>query len=193
VSSIQKSLDTVVPLLVPVVTGVVAAAGLTLKDSRLARDRRNVRDQALADASAEVAFASEWWKTHQLLNADGMAEPTRQAREWLAEAEARLTRTQEISVKHKQRVTVPRLLLMYPMHRRSAKILKACFWLSVALLIIGCIATVGDSTSSSQHGFVGGDVGVWVGSALAALIFRVWAVAADEPARAARAPANAGL
>ena len=46
----------VVPLLVPAVTGLVGVVGLMLKDRRLARDSRHLREQAIAEATAEVGF-----------------------------------------------------------------------------------------------------------------------------------------
>src|SRR5271166_378009 len=49
-SMLATSPESFIPLLAPVLAGIVGALGLVLKEWRLARDRRNVRQQALAEA-----------------------------------------------------------------------------------------------------------------------------------------------
>ncbi len=81
-----------VPLLVPVVTAVIGAIGLMLKDRRLAHDARAVREKALAEATAQIGFATDWWKAQQLLGTDGASDADHKLRTWLVEARRPLVR-----------------------------------------------------------------------------------------------------
>jgi hypothetical protein len=179
VSSARETLETIVPLVVPIVTGMVAAAGLAFKDHRLARDARSVRDRAFDEATSEVAFASEWWKAHQLLGSDGMEERTELALRWLAEAEAKVTSAQAMPVHHRPAVTLRRLLLLYPMHGWPAKALKAVFLICVAWLALASLVLVVEPVDSGAPGDREYEVIGLCLFALAMLPVRAWAAAAD--------------
>lgn len=181
VPSTGATLETIVPLLVPLITGIVAAVGLALKDHRLHRDQRVIRDRALADASAEVAFARDWWKAHQLIGTQGTEELTQQAQRWLTEAEAKVTSAQEMPMKHRRRVTLRRLLLLYPMHGPIARIVKVFFLIGAVTLLLVSVVLVADSFDSSQRKVVLDDITFTITLALAVLLLRAWAVASDRP------------
>jgi hypothetical protein len=90
-------LSNFVPLLAPIVTAIVGALGLVLKERRHSHDRHAIRENALADAKAQVAMASEWLKVNELLGPNTAADSTKLAREWIADAEAKVTSTQGLS------------------------------------------------------------------------------------------------
>jgi hypothetical protein len=173
-------LRVVVPLLVPIVTGVVGAVGLMLKDRRLARDSRHLRGQAIAEATAEVGFATEWWQAQQLLGADALSVANAKVVTWLAEAEATVAVAKRHTTPRHNPVTLRRLLLIEPMHRRSSKVVRVLFWISVLWLCVGAIATAGDIGRNSQHSWVGSDIALLVVSALIVLMLHIWAEASDQ-------------
>jgi hypothetical protein len=187
-------LHDLVALMVPAVTGIVGALGLVLKESRRARDRRNIREQALAEARAEVAFCSEWWQAHQLLGTEATTSSTAKALELLAEAESKVTSTQHLSIEPKMPITFRRLLMLRPTktHKRGARILRVLFWISLAWLVLGAIILAQDATSTSriEHAELGSDFGAIVFFALTTLLLRAWASRADQPEHAAASPVS---
>jgi hypothetical protein len=183
--------SSVEPLLVPVVAGVVGAIGVAFKDTRLDRDQRSLRDDALADARAEVDFVNEWWKAHQLIGT-GSAEATAKALAWLAEAEAKVLNTAELKSTPKPELTLRRLLLLEPMHRRAARVLRVLFLSDAALVLLGSAVTASDTASRSGHGQVLSDIGTLVFFAVLGLILRALAVASDKPPAAATVPSLGG-
>lgn len=175
-----QDLQAAVTLLVPVVTGVVTATGIGLKDARLAHDQRSVRDRALADASAQVAFASDWWKARQLLGDEDAAEASQKFAAWLDDAEQLVASTKHLAAGNKNRVSLQRMLLIYPMHRRSAQVARILFLLAVTLLIIVAASTASDSLSRSQRSWVGSDLVTTVFFAVIVVLLRIWAVNAEH-------------
>lgn len=173
------ALNTVEPLLVPVVTGVVGAIGVAFKDAQDDHDQRSLRDEALADARAEVDFVTEWWKAHQLIGT-GSAEATTKALAWLAEAEAKVLNTSELKGTAKPQLTLRRLLLLEPMHRRSAKIWRALFLINVVWVLLGSAVTASDSASRSSRGQLASDIGMLIFFALLGLILRALAVSSER-------------
>src|SRR5436190_748302 len=111
---------TLVPLLVPLVTAVIGAIGLMLKDRRLAHDARAVRESALTEATAQIGFATDWWKAQQLLGADDHSDANQKLRAWLVKAEATAGVAEETHV-DRNPVTFRRLFLLEPMHRTSSR------------------------------------------------------------------------
>jgi len=176
---LATSPESFIPLLAPVLAGIVGALGLVLKEWRLARDRRNVRQQALAEASAEVAFASDWWKAHQLLGTDATTGSTAKALELLAEAEAKVTNTQHLSVKPRRPVTFKRVFLVGPLHKRSARVLRGFFWLSFGLLLLTSIQLTGELVSNGKE--VGEEIDAVITLAVIAVGLRAWAGANERP------------
>ncbi len=171
----------VVPLLVPVVTGIVGATGLMLKERRLARDSRHLRQQAIAEATAEVGFATEWWQAQQLLGADALSVAHPKMVAWLAEAEVIVEVAKRKTSPSHTPVTLRRLLLMEPMHRRSSKAIRVLFWISVIWLCVAAITTATDISRNSQYNWLASDIVVLIVSALIVLLLHIWAEASDQP------------
>lgn len=61
------SSDVLDGLLVPVVTAVVGAVGILLRDLYDRRSEIGRRKYAMDDATRQVTFAAEWWKAKQAL------------------------------------------------------------------------------------------------------------------------------
>ncbi|XVV08437.1 hypothetical protein ACQP2X_26705 [Actinoplanes sp. CA-131856] len=54
--------EILVPTVSAVLTAVLGAAGILIKEWRIRRDVENRRARALADATAVAAFVEQWWK-----------------------------------------------------------------------------------------------------------------------------------
>ena len=169
----------VVPLLVPVVTAVIGAIGLMLKDRRLAHDSRAIREKALAEASAQIGFATDWWKAQQLLGADHASDANQKLRAWLLEAETTVTAARQIQV-DRNPVTVRKLFLFEPMHRTSSKLLRILFWISALWLVLGAAVTAGDA---HPGGGFGGDIAFLSFCAVITIVLHEWAEANERKAR----------
>jgi hypothetical protein len=170
----------VVPLLVPIVTGLVGAIGLMLKDRRLAHDVRQVREQAIAEATAEVGLATGWWQAQQLLGADAAAGARPRMVSWLAEAESTVADAKRQARIRRNPVTVRRLLLMEPLHRRTSKVVRVLFWISATWLCVAAAVTAGDISSNRQHAWVGSDIALLVISGVIVLLLHIWAEASEH-------------
>jgi hypothetical protein len=182
----------VVPLLVPVVTGLVGAIGLMLKDRRVAHDVRQVREQAIAEATAKVGFATGWWQAQQLLGADAAAAARPRMVSWLAEAESTVTDAKrQARIRHNP-VTVRRLLLMEPLHHRTSKAVRVLFWISATWLCVAAAVTAGDISSSRRHAWLGSDIALLVISAVIVLLLHIWAEASEHAAPLSPADATVG-
>ena len=175
---LATSLQNFIPLLAPILAGIVGALGLVLKEWRIARDRRNVRQQALAEASAEVAFATEWWKAHQTLGTDPSTGSTAKALELLGEAEAKVASTQHLSVRAKRPVTVKRLFLAVPLHKRSARILRGLFWISFGLLLIVSTTVTAELANNGKE--IGEQITGVITIAVITVGLRAWAGANEH-------------
>jgi hypothetical protein len=175
---LATSVQNFIPLLAPVLAGIVGALGLFLKEWRIARDRRNVRQQALAEASAEVAFATDWWKAHQTLGTDPTTGSTAKALELLGEAEAKVTSTQHLSVRARRPVTFKRLFLAGPLHKRSARVLRGLFWISLGLLLIVSTTVTVELANNGKE--VGEEITGVITLAVITVGLRAWAGANER-------------
>ena len=175
---LATSLQNFIPLLAPILAGIVGALGLVLKEWRIARDRRNIRQQALAEASAEVAFATEWWNAHQTLGTDPSTGSTAKALELLGEAEAKVASTQHLSVRARRPVTVRRLFLAGPLHKRSARVLRGLFWISLGLLLIVCTTVTVELANNGKE--VGEEITGLITLAVITVGLRAWAGANER-------------
>lgn len=168
------------PLLVPVATTLLAGAGALIKDWRADRNRRNLRDQALADANAEVAFASQWWQAHQLLGTDVPPAAKERYLSYLNDADAIVTATTQLARTPRRHVSMAQVFLLEPMHRLSARICKWLFFFSFAYMILAAIVLASDSTTPSFQDSISDDVALLLVSAVLALIFRAMALGLEH-------------
>ena len=76
-----------VPLLVPIITAIVGAVGVLIREQYDQRTERGRRKYAMDEATRRVAFAAEWWKAKQALGSTPDDEAARAiAESWLEEA-----------------------------------------------------------------------------------------------------------
>jgi hypothetical protein len=178
-----KTLQVMVPLVVPVITALVGALGLVIKDRRLARDRRTVRASALAEATAEVAFAREWWTAHQAFGTGASRDSTHRALELLASAEAKVASVQTMPSEDHDAQIFDRLFLFRRLEGRQAKVLKVLFWVTIAFVAGAAISLSSDAAAGGDHASVGSDAVFGLVLLLLVPVFHEAAEAADRRAR----------
>lgn len=124
-------------VLTPVITAGIGIVALVIGDWRERRTQAGGRKLAFQDASRQVAFASEWMNASKLVadSTEAQQRATEQAQSWLDEAAALVTKSELPPVEHQPAITVRRLLLVHPMHRRAARILRAFYWLCLGMVV----------------------------------------------------------
>jgi hypothetical protein len=129
----------VAAVLVPVVTAAVGALGLMFQDWRVSRSGAGRRKLQLEEATQRVAFTAEWWKTRQAIDStpEEMKQAAARALAWLNEASELTTAREESGV------SLRRLLLLQRFQRRTAKILRVSYYLSLSLMFVASVAATG--------------------------------------------------
>jgi hypothetical protein len=171
----------VITLLVPVVTAVAGILGVMFQDRQVQRSQAGRRRLALEDAHRQVTFAADWWNASKLIadSPEAVQEATACAAAWLERASAGVSGLEMPVTDEKRRITFRRLLLFYPLQGLSANILRGIFYLLLAILTLGTGATITDVLESPALA-AGEDISPWIYTALAVLIFRFWAVSAQN-------------
>jgi hypothetical protein len=177
--------DVFAPLLVPVITGLVGAAGIALRDRRLHRDRVNERKEALGSATQEVLFVAEWWKARQLAGAapDVIDEAARRAGSKLEEV------WESVQAPRPEPPPPPpavwrRLLLVIPLEGRLAAALRVLFYFCLFNLSLIVISTVFKVTApATADEALSDDVILLIIVAVFSLVLRFLAVSAAEHTR----------
>jgi hypothetical protein len=170
-----------VAVLVPVVTTVLGAIGISLQDRQVRRSADERRRVAMEDAIRRVTFATQWLQARQSLRdspPDARRADEQLAAGWLSAASAI---AQSAGQTTKTRSLVSRLFLLYGMTGLPAKLVRGAFYLPVAfvgwiaLIALGEIlggVTYADQASWEVTGSVLGGVLAWT--------LRGWAVSLDE-------------
>jgi hypothetical protein len=183
----------------PILTAGIGIAALVVGDWRERRSRHGRRKLAVEDAGRQVTFAEEWFNASKLIadSPEAQLRAAARAQGWLDEASELLAEsTPPPRDEEKRSVTIRRLLLAYPMHRRGARVLRGFyyFWLGVVVLqVSGALgAAFGRSdTIGIPNYFSGGliyaDLIGIVLYTLTAMVFRFWSLRAEE-SEAAAAP-----
>lgn len=182
--------EILVALLVPVVTALLGAFGIVLRDLYERRSERGRYKHAYDDATRKVAFATEWWKAKQELGVG--AEELQSAREtaqvWLREATALIDQSVQPPRRPEDRYSVTRrALLAYPFERISARLLRIVYYFFLFFMALGVLFTI-----PRVDEYTGAD---WTGElitlvfyGLLALGARAWSVSIEQ--RAARRKAK---
>lgn len=179
----------VITVLVPVVTAVAGILGVMFQDWRVRRSQAGRRRLTLEDARRQVTFAAEWWNAKKLLadSPEAMQEATACAATWLDQAFAGVSLPEMPVAEEKRRITFRRLLLFYPLQGISANTIRGTFYLLLGVLIVGVGATVSDILESPNY-VIKDDLELLIALALAALVFRFWAVFAQKEKRRSLRP-----
>jgi hypothetical protein len=121
-----------ITLLAPIVTAVLGVLGVAFGDWRQRRTEAGRRKLALEDASRQVSFAAEWLKASKLVadSPEAEQEATTRAAAWLEEASALVAASKPPPIDERPAITLRRLLLLYPLQRRAARVLRGAFYVA---------------------------------------------------------------
>jgi hypothetical protein len=181
--------STIVTLVAPVVTALVGVIAVLFQEWQRRRTLAGQRRLAFEDARLQVSFVTEWWNAEKLISTspERLESVNRQAVRWLAEASERvkvltkesgqLVIDQALEVSAGSSIAPRRLLLLYPLHGRAAKIARVVFLLSLALLVLWGTSPLYDSPD-----FIESDIIISTFLAFITLAYRFWAASADRAA-----------
>jgi hypothetical protein len=175
-------LQLVALLSVPVIAGIVGALGILLQDWRARRDLAVRRRVAMEEATMRVAFATEWWKACQLIAADEETLTNARARAALlmAEASSLVGSVPAVAPMEQTRPMPQRLLLLYPLTRRSARVIRGFYYAVLVLPVVVIAGTLIDVATGSLAEYLWGDLILLSMTGAAALGLRFWAVRVEE-------------
>ncbi|MFE5541466.1 hypothetical protein [Streptomyces sp. NPDC056492] len=190
------SLVSFAPFLVPVITGLVGAVGLVVRDRREARSADHHYRRRLEKAQMEVQFVTGWIEAKRLAPTEA---PDPEPGLWLDECYASV-RSFEAAARHQRGGPgkLRRLLLLRPLRGGAAQAVRALYWLAllgfngalawwVSMIVDGPPAFFGpDADSSSEE--VEGVLAMAGSFLLAAVVLWAWTVHLDrsEPEEAYR-------
>ncbi|MFD7084770.1 hypothetical protein ACFYXV_12380 [Streptomyces sp. NPDC002181] len=190
------SLVSFAPFLVPVITGLVGAVGLVVRDRREARSADHHYRRRLEKAQMEVQFITGWIEAKRLAPT-GAPDP--EPGLWLDECYESV-RSFEAAARHQRGGPgkLRRLLLLRPLRGGAAHAVRALYWLAllgfngalawwVSMIVDGPPAFFGpDADSASEE--VEGVLAMAGSFLLAAVVLWAWTVHLDrsEPEEAYR-------
>jgi len=177
-----------IALLAPIVTAVVGAAGILMRDLYNRRSEMGCRKYAMDDAAQQVTFAAEWWKAKQALGTTPDDQAARaMAESWLEEATSRVSEALHPPRRPEpDRSVTRRILLAYPFQRWTARIVRVAYYFLLANMAFAVFAALAMMASPDMKF---GDAAFFsifelVFNGLLALGIRAWAVwIEDRPAK----------
>lgn len=183
-------LEQAAPYTVPIITGLVAGAGLIVKDYRKAKSADHRYRQRLEKAQLEVQFLHSWLQARQELGMEERARP--QAMEWLERCYKSVhTVETEVMNRHRRRpVNLRRLFLLRPLSTTGAKAVRVLYWLAVAWFnflgvsvareIVAQVSSGGEQAAAEIGYAVGGFI---ILGPAPVLVFRAWCTSLDRIGR----------
>ncbi|MFJ3728698.1 hypothetical protein ACIPYQ_39865 [Streptomyces sp. NPDC090045] len=141
--------DVLVPMAVPVITGLVAGAGLVIKDRRAAKSADHRYQHQLEKARLEVRFIHSWIQAKKEI---GLTDDSRQnPSEWLDLCyESVRTFEAELPDRRRETSTVLRRLLLLRALPQRARTVRSLYWL--AILVFNAALIYGVARSASTTG-----------------------------------------
>jgi hypothetical protein len=182
----------------PILTAGIGIVALVVGDWRERRTQAGRRKLSIEDAGRQVEFAVGWFKASKEIAPDQEQQAAARAQAWLDEASDLVAESTPPPRTQKRSVTVRRLLLAHPMHRRGARVLRGFYYFFLGVVILqvsGALASAFGraDTLGVPNYFSGGliyadllGIVVWT---VIAMGFRFWSLrveetqAADEPER----------
>jgi hypothetical protein len=161
-----------------VTTSVLSLFGIMVQDWLGRRSRRERQKRLFDDASWRVSFATAWWSAMESLSSqpDELTEARTRSLQWLHEASTLVTEAKQLPIAERTHLSPSRVLLTYHFKRRSANVIRLCFYLVLSFAIIYAAIIPSDR----RNGFFVSDfVGLAV-CVLGALLLRAWAVTVEK-------------
>ena len=179
-------------VITPILTAGIGIAALVVGDWRERRTQAGRRKLAVEDAGRQVAFAAEWFNASKLIadSPDAQQRAAARAQAWLDEASELLAESKPPPpAEEKRSVTVRRLLLAYPMHRRGARVLRGFYYFFLGVVVLQVGGALGSAfgrtdTLGIPNYFSGGLIyadliGIFMYT-LIAMAFRFWSLRVEE-------------
>jgi hypothetical protein len=174
----------------PILTAGIGIAALVIGDWRERRTKHGLRKLSFEDASRQVEFAADWFKASKEIAPEEERQAAARAQAWLEEASDLVADTKPAPPDEEKRsVTVRRLLLAYPMHRRGARVLRGFYYFFLGVVVFQVSGALGAAfgrtdTIGVPNYFSGGLIyadllGIFLYT-LIAMGFRFWSLRAEE-------------
>ncbi|MFY9919941.1 MAG: hypothetical protein WAL26_16325 [Mycobacterium sp.] len=173
----------------PILTAGIGIIALVVGDWRERRTRHGARKLAFEDASRQVEFAADWFKASREIAPDSEQQAAARALAWLDEASDLVTESKPPPPTEENRsVTIRRLLLAYPMHRRGARVLRGFYYFFLGVVVLqvsGALASAFGRTDTLgvpnyfSGGLIYADLLGIVVYTLIAMGFRFWSLRAE--------------
>jgi hypothetical protein len=144
----DQLLRIVLTVVTPILTAGIGIVALVIGDWRERRTQDGRRRLAFEDASRQVAFAADWLNASKLVtdSPDAEKRAATRAQIWLNEASARVAESKPPPPgDDKPAITLRRLLLAYPMRRRSARLLRGAFYFFLGFVVLQVGAAMGSA------------------------------------------------
>ncbi|HEX3286458.1 MAG TPA: hypothetical protein VHT50_17875 [Mycobacterium sp.] len=174
----------------PILTAGIGIVALVVGDWRERRTRAGRRKLSFEDATRQVEFASDWYTARKLITPDEEQSAAARANAWLEEASALVTESKPPPPSEEKRsITLRRLLLAYPMHRRGARVLRGFYYFFLGVTVFQISGALGSAfgradTLGVPNYFSGGliyqDLLGIVLYTLIAMAFRFWSLRVEE-------------
>jgi len=174
----------------PVLTAGIGIVALVIGDWRERRTQAGRRKLAFEDATRQVKFAADWYDASKLIAPDEEQSAAARAQMWLDEASNLVAESKPPPESQEKRsVTLRRLLLAYPMHRRGARVLRGFYYFFLGVVVVQVSGALGSAfgradTLGVPNYFSGGriyldllGIVVWT---LVAMGIRFWSLRAEE-------------
>ncbi len=174
----------------PILTAGIGIVALVIGDWRERRTKHGLRKLSFEDASRQVEFAADWFKASKEIAPEEERQAAARAQAWLEEASDLVADTKPAPPDEEKRsVTVRRLLLAYPMHRRGARVLRGFYYFFLGVVVFQVSGALGAAfgrtdTIGVPNYFSGGLIyadllGIFLYT-LIAMGFRFWSLRAEE-------------
>lgn len=186
----EQAIRIALTVITPVLTAGLGIVALVIGDWRERRTQAGRRKLSYDDASRQVKFANDWYTASKNIAPGTEQQAAARAVAWLDEAAELVTESVPSAEAQEHRtVTVRRLLLVYPMHQRSARVLRAFYYFFLGVVILQVSGALGAAfgrtdTLGVPNYFSGGLVfadllGIFIWT-IVAMGFRSWSLRAEE-------------
>ena len=179
-------------VITPILTAGIGIAALVIGDWRERRTQAGRRKLAFEDATRQVEFASDWYNAKKLIadSPDAEQQAAERARVWLEEASELVAESKPPPrADDKPTITIRRLLLAYPMHRRGARVLRGFYYFFLGMAVVQVSGALGSAFGREDtlgipnyfsRGLIFVDLlGIFLYT-LIAMAFRFWSLRAEE-------------